>query len=85
MCGKRPKDREWLGQPPAPPTGSTNLVGVNQLSTGQANAIIAAAEALGPDDPIAVVFLPILHPLGCRPRLPGHGSAGPLTTPLLPL
>lgn len=48
------------GFAPAPPTGSTNLVGVNNLSTAQTNAIIAAAEALGSDDPIAAAFLLIL-------------------------
>ena len=48
------------GFAPAPPTGSTNLVGVNSLSTAQTNAIIAAAETLGSDDPIAAAFLLIL-------------------------
>jgi len=42
---------------PAPPPGSTNLVGVNSLSTAQTNAILAAAEAIGTDDPIPVAYL----------------------------
>ncbi len=42
---------------PAPPPGSTNLVGVNNMSTVQTNAVLAAAEAIGTDDPIAVAYL----------------------------
>lgn len=42
---------------PAPPPGSTNLIGVNTLSTAQTNAILAAAEAIGTDDPIPVAYL----------------------------
>lgn len=45
---------------PAPPPGSTNLVGVNNLSTVQTNAILAAGEAMGTDDPIAVAYLLVL-------------------------
>ncbi|MGQ9693467.1 MAG: hypothetical protein ACUVWV_01855 [Thermodesulfobacteriota bacterium] len=45
---------------PAPPFGSTNLVGVNNLSMVQTNAILAAGEAMGTDDPIAVAYLLVL-------------------------
>lgn len=42
---------------PAPAPNATNLVGVNNLSTAQANAIIAAGEKIGTDDPIPVAYL----------------------------
>lgn len=45
---------------PAPPVGSTNLVGINDLSTVQTNAVLAAGEAAGTDDPIAVAYLLVL-------------------------
>lgn len=45
---------------PAPPPGSTNLVGINNLSTVQTNAILAAGEAIGTDDPIAVAYRLVL-------------------------
>jgi len=48
------------GFAPAPPTGSTNLVGVNNLSTAHTNAILAAGEIAQTDDPIAVAFLLVL-------------------------
>ncbi|MBI4685485.1 MAG: hypothetical protein HY755_09830 [Nitrospirae bacterium] len=48
------------GFAPAPHAGATNLVGVNSLSTSQTNAILAAGQAAGTDDPIAVAFLLVL-------------------------
>ena len=42
---------------PAPPEGSTNQVGVNDLSTAQTDAILAAGTEIGTDDPIAVAYL----------------------------
>jgi len=45
---------------PAPPAGSTNLLGVNTLSTAQTNAVLAAAEVAQTDDPIAVAFILVL-------------------------
>ncbi len=42
---------------PAPPPGSANLVGINSLSTVQTNAILAAAEAIGTDDPVPAAYL----------------------------
>jgi len=42
---------------PAPPAGSTNLVGINNLSTAQTNAILSAGEKIGTDDPIPVAYL----------------------------
>lgn len=45
---------------PAPPVGRTNMVGINDLSTVQTNAVLAAGEAAGTDDPIAMAFLLVL-------------------------
>ena len=45
---------------PAPPAGSTNLVGINSLSTVQTDAVLAAMELAGTDDPIAVAYLLVL-------------------------
>ncbi len=42
---------------PAPPAGDTNLLGINNLSTAQTNAILSAGEKIGTDDPIAVAYL----------------------------
>jgi len=42
---------------PAPPQGSTNLVGVNSLSTVQTNAILAAGEVIGTDDAVSLAAL----------------------------
>ena len=42
---------------PAPPAGSTNELGINNLSTVQTNAILSAAEKIGTDDPIAFAYL----------------------------
>jgi hypothetical protein len=42
---------------PAPPAGSTNLLGINNLSTAQTNAILSAGEKIGTDDPIAFAYL----------------------------
>lgn len=42
---------------PAPPAGDTNLLGINNLSTAQTNAILSAGEKIGTDDPIAVAHL----------------------------
>ncbi|MCX5909971.1 MAG: hypothetical protein NTY64_23045, partial [Deltaproteobacteria bacterium] len=42
---------------PAPPAGSTNELGINNLSTSQTNAILSAGEKIGTDDPIAFAFL----------------------------
>jgi len=42
---------------PAPPAGSTNLLGINNLSTAQTNAILSAAEKIATDDPIAFAYL----------------------------
>jgi len=42
---------------PAPPAGSTNQLGVNNLSTAQTNAILSAAGKIGTDDPIAFAYL----------------------------
>ncbi len=42
---------------PAPPAGSTNLMGINNLSTAQTNAILSAGEKIGTDDPIAFAYL----------------------------
>ncbi len=42
---------------PAPHSGNTNELGINNLSTAQTNAILAAGEKIGTDDPIAVAFL----------------------------
>lgn len=35
---------------PAPPAGDTNLLGINNLSTAQTNAILSAGEKIGTDD-----------------------------------
>ena len=45
---------------PAPPAGSTNLVGINALSTAQTNAVLAALELAATDDPIPVAYLLVL-------------------------
>ncbi len=42
---------------PAPPAGSTNQLGINNLSTAQTNAILSAAEKIGTDDPIPFAYL----------------------------
>jgi hypothetical protein len=42
---------------PAPPAGSTNDLGINNLSTAQTNAILSAGEKIGSDDPIAFAYL----------------------------
>ncbi len=42
---------------PAPPAGSTNQLGINNLSTAQTNAILSAAEKIATDDPIAFAYL----------------------------
>ena len=42
---------------PAPPAGDTNLLGINNLSTAQTNAILSAGEAIGTDDPIPFAYL----------------------------
>jgi hypothetical protein len=42
---------------PAPPAGSTNELGINNLSTAQTNAILSAAGKIGTDDPIAFAYL----------------------------
>ena len=42
---------------PAPPAGSTNQMGINDLSTAQTEAILAAGVEIGTDDPIAVAYL----------------------------
>ena len=42
---------------PAPPAGDTNMLGINVLSTAQTNGILAAAQVIGTDDPIAVAYL----------------------------
>lgn len=42
---------------PAPPAGSTNELGINNLSTAQTNAILSAAEKIGTDDPIPFAYL----------------------------
>ncbi len=42
---------------PAPHAGSTNQVGVNDLSTAQTNAILEAGKVLKSDDPIAIAYL----------------------------
>ncbi len=42
---------------PAAHAGSTNLVGVNDLSTAQTNAILEAGKVLKSDDPIAIAYL----------------------------
>lgn len=42
---------------PAPPAGSTNELGINNLSTAQTNAILSAGEKIGTDDPIAFAYL----------------------------
>ena len=55
------KDADGLvvrkGFVPAPPAGSTNDLGINNLSTAQTNAILSAAEKIGTDDPIAFAYL----------------------------
>lgn len=48
------------GFAPAPSPGSTNMVGINDLSTAQTNAILRAAELFGSDDPIAMAYLLVL-------------------------
>jgi hypothetical protein len=42
---------------PAPPAGSTNQLGINNLSTAQTNAILSAAEKIATDDPIPFAYL----------------------------
>lgn len=42
---------------PAPPKDGTNDMGINDLSTAQTNAILAAGVEIGTDDPIAVAYL----------------------------
>ena len=44
------------GIAPAPAEGSTNLVGVNELSDIQAQALLAAMQSNNSDDPIGVAF-----------------------------
>ena len=42
---------------PAPPSGDTNLLGINSLSTAQTNAILSAGQQMGTDDPVAFAYL----------------------------
>ena len=42
---------------PAPPAGSTNELGINNLSTAQTNAILSAGQQMGTDDPVAFAYL----------------------------
>lgn len=52
---------------PAPPTGSTNLLGINALSTAQTNAVLAAAQV------IARTILSHFH-RSCYRNDGGHGN-----------
>ncbi len=42
---------------PAPPAGATNLMGINGLSTVQTDAVLAAGQTAGTDDPVTVAYL----------------------------
>jgi hypothetical protein len=76
------------GIAPAPPTGDTNQLGINDLATAQAQTFLKAAELAGTDDPILAAYLLVLlrspnipaadvvklATLGQAAILPGHAG-----------
>ncbi|HHQ41243.1 MAG TPA: hypothetical protein ENK20_03005 [Chromatiales bacterium] len=56
------------GISPAPPSGSSSLVGVNSLATAQAKAVLKALALAGSDDPVLAAFAMVLV------RAPGLAS-----------